>query len=158
MLPDHDVGPGPLTRCQISGSSNLELVIDLDCQPLCDSLLSKEELGRPESCYPLRCVSTFVPNRAWLSWTMSSKERSSINVRLLNEPGARDLRTHETQSTVNDGIMALLSVPYLISDKLRRNARLSSAIVWLRGVISMSGEPVLGRPESVLSDEEFAVG
>jgi Putative zinc binding domain len=54
MLPDHDVGPGPLTRCQISGSSNLELVIDLDCQPLCDSLLSKEELGRPESCYPLR--------------------------------------------------------------------------------------------------------
>jgi hypothetical protein len=59
--------------------------------------------------------------------------------RLLNEPGARDLRTHETQSTVNDRIIALLGVPYLISDKLRRNARLSSAIVWSRGVISMSG-------------------
>src|SRR5262245_16870957 len=54
MLPDHDVGPGPLTRCQISGSSNLELIIDLDCQPLCDSLLTKEELGRPETYYPLR--------------------------------------------------------------------------------------------------------
>ena len=54
MFPDHDVSPGPLTRCQISGSSNLELVIDLDCQPLCDSLLSKEELSRPEPYYPLR--------------------------------------------------------------------------------------------------------
>jgi hypothetical protein len=54
MCADHDVCPGPLTRCQISGSSNLELVIDLDCQPLCDSLLSKQELSRPECYYPLR--------------------------------------------------------------------------------------------------------
>src|SRR5258708_22634887 len=54
MLPDHDARPGPLTHCQISGSSNLELVIDLDWQPLCDSLLSKDELRRPESYYPLR--------------------------------------------------------------------------------------------------------
>ncbi|PWT74093.1 MAG: class I SAM-dependent methyltransferase [Proteobacteria bacterium] len=54
MIPDHDVPPGPLTRCQISGSSNLEPVIDLDCQPLCDSLLSKDDLSRPEPYYPLR--------------------------------------------------------------------------------------------------------
>jgi hypothetical protein len=32
----------------------LELVIDLDCQPLCDSLLTKDDLSRPESYYPLR--------------------------------------------------------------------------------------------------------
>jgi hypothetical protein len=54
MHPDHDALPGPLTRCQITGSENLELVIDLDCQPLCDSLLTKEQLARPESYYPLR--------------------------------------------------------------------------------------------------------
>lgn len=54
MIPDHDVLPGPLARCQISGSSDLELVIDLDCQPLCDSLLTKEQLGQPETTYPLR--------------------------------------------------------------------------------------------------------
>jgi hypothetical protein len=53
-LPDHDVIPGPLTRCQITGSSDLELIIDLDCQPLCDSLLTKEQLLLPETTYPLR--------------------------------------------------------------------------------------------------------
>jgi hypothetical protein len=53
-VPDHDVPPGPLTRCQITGSSDLELIIDLDCQPLCDSLLTKEQLKHPETTYPLR--------------------------------------------------------------------------------------------------------
>ena len=53
-VPDHDVPPGPLTRCQITGSTDLELVIDLDCQPLCDSLLTKEQLNQPEATYPLR--------------------------------------------------------------------------------------------------------
>ena len=53
-VPDHDVAPGPLSRCQITGSENLELVIDLDNQPLCDSLLTREQLGQPETYYPLR--------------------------------------------------------------------------------------------------------
>src|SRR5271165_3142432 len=53
-IPDHDVASGPLTRCQITGSSDLELVIDLDCQPLCDSLLTREQLTQPETYYPLR--------------------------------------------------------------------------------------------------------
>ena len=53
-IPDHDVAPGPLTRCQISGSSDLELIIDLGCQPLCDSLLTREQLAQPETYYPLR--------------------------------------------------------------------------------------------------------
>jgi hypothetical protein len=54
MIPDHDVRPGPLSRCQISGSSHLELIIDLDCQPLCDSLPSRDQLREPEIFYPLR--------------------------------------------------------------------------------------------------------
>jgi len=41
-----------------------------------------------------------------------------VNARLVNAPGARDLRSHETQSIVNDRIMALLGVRYLLSDKL----------------------------------------
>jgi hypothetical protein len=40
-----------------------------------------------------------------------------VNARLLNAPGARDVRSHETQSIVNDRIMALLGVRYLIWDK-----------------------------------------
>src|SRR5205823_1627164 len=40
-----------------------------------------------------------------------------VNARLLNAPGALDLRAYETQSIVNDRIMELLGVQYLISDK-----------------------------------------
>jgi hypothetical protein len=41
-----------------------------------------------------------------------------LNARLLNAPGSKDLRSYETQSVVNDRIMALLGVRYLLSDKL----------------------------------------
>jgi len=51
---DHDVEYGSLERCQICGSSNLELVLDAGHQPLCDSLLTHEQLQKPEITYPLR--------------------------------------------------------------------------------------------------------
>src|SRR5262245_48708592 len=41
-----------------------------------------------------------------------------VNARLLNAPGTKDMRSHETQSIVNDRIMGLLGVRYLLSDKL----------------------------------------
>lgn len=40
-----------------------------------------------------------------------------VNARLLNSPGTQDTRSYETQSIVNDRVMALLGVRYLISDK-----------------------------------------
>jgi hypothetical protein len=40
-----------------------------------------------------------------------------VNARLLNAPGTLDLRSYEVQSVVNDRIMALLGVRYVISDK-----------------------------------------
>lgn len=51
---DHDVSPGHLNYCQVCGSHDLELVLDVGHQPLCDSLLSKEQLAEPETTYPLR--------------------------------------------------------------------------------------------------------
>lgn len=53
---DHDLPPGKVTRCQISGSQNLFEVIDLGHQPPCDSLLSRQDLDRPETTYPLRLL------------------------------------------------------------------------------------------------------
>jgi hypothetical protein len=53
-IPDHDASPGALKRCQISGSENLELVIDLGVQPLCDGLVTADHLDAPETTYPLR--------------------------------------------------------------------------------------------------------
>ena len=52
----HDAAPGKLERCQITGSSNLNLVIDLGHQPPCDSLLTAEMLHKPEKTYPLRLM------------------------------------------------------------------------------------------------------
>lgn len=54
--PTHDIAPGPITTCQICGSSELELVIDLGHQPLCDSLPSKAQLSQPETHFPLRQI------------------------------------------------------------------------------------------------------
>jgi hypothetical protein len=41
-----------------------------------------------------------------------------VNARLLNAPGTQDLRSYETQSIVNDRVMALLGARYLVSDKV----------------------------------------
>jgi hypothetical protein len=41
-----------------------------------------------------------------------------VNARLLNVRGAKDLRSYEIQSVVNDRVMALLGARYLISDKV----------------------------------------
>ncbi len=54
MRPNHNVASGPITVCQVCGNPELKLVIDLGHQPLCDSLLSEEQLQQPETAYPLR--------------------------------------------------------------------------------------------------------
>src|SRR5689334_20256062 len=54
--PEHDIQTGPLRQCQVCGSRELELVIDLGHQPLCDSLLTPQQLNEPEVSYPLRQV------------------------------------------------------------------------------------------------------
>jgi hypothetical protein len=41
-----------------------------------------------------------------------------VNARLLNAPGTIDTRSYETQSLVNERIMAMLGASYLMSDKL----------------------------------------
>jgi hypothetical protein len=57
---EHDIEDGQITVCQVCGSSKLALIIGLGHQPLCDSLLSLDQLNEPEMTYPLnfwRCFS-----------------------------------------------------------------------------------------------------
>lgn len=70
---DHDVPAGPVTRCQITGSTDLELVIDLGSQPLCDSLLTTEELSRPEVSYPLKLYCCPESGLAQLDYAVDGK-------------------------------------------------------------------------------------
>lgn len=52
----HFVKTGHIPRCQICDSSKLHLILDLGHQPLCDTLITKEGLNKPEKTYPLRMV------------------------------------------------------------------------------------------------------
>ena len=55
MYPEHhQIKNGYIDKCQVCNSSNLNLILDLGHQPLCDSLLTEEMLNQPEIVYPLR--------------------------------------------------------------------------------------------------------
>lgn len=53
---NHDVSPGYVTRCQITGSDNFFEAIDLGFQAPCDSLLTESMLNQPETRYPLKLL------------------------------------------------------------------------------------------------------
>jgi SAM-dependent methyltransferase len=67
---NHDAPPGPLNACQITGSTNLFEIIDLGHQPLCDSLLTKEQLSQPETTYPLKLMMCPESGLAQLSYVV----------------------------------------------------------------------------------------
>ena len=87
---DHDAAPGKLDRCQISGSANLNLVIDLGHQPLCDALPTTIEA--PETTYPLRLNHCPDSGLAQLDYVVQGSEvyppsypyRSGISVPVLD--------------------------------------------------------------------------
>lgn len=56
ILAEHDVPPGKLDRCQITGSADLFEVLDLGVQPPCDSMLTEKMLDADEPRYPLRLM------------------------------------------------------------------------------------------------------
>jgi len=55
-IPNHDVSPGRLDHCQITGSKNLFEAIDLGHQPPCDALLTGKTINEPETYYPLKLM------------------------------------------------------------------------------------------------------
>jgi hypothetical protein len=71
---NHDVLPGKLERCQISGSNNLSLVIDLGHQAPCDSLLTRQMLDQPEKTYPLRLMLCPESGLAQLDYVIDGAE------------------------------------------------------------------------------------
>ena len=69
----HDAKNGALLKCQISGKDDLELAIDLGFQPLGDSLLTKEELNKPETFYPLRLMRSKSLGHSQLDYVVPSE-------------------------------------------------------------------------------------
>ena len=81
-LPDHDAASGALSRCQITGSNDLELIVDLGSQPLCDSLLTAEQL---ESGYWRAYQDFYRWSAIWRG--ASTKERTGDRLRHLAYAG-----------------------------------------------------------------------
>jgi SAM-dependent methyltransferase len=71
---DHDAKPGHLDHCQICGSNDLRLIIDLGHMPLCDALLTAEQLHKPEVTYPLRLMQCAQCSLAQLDYVVPSRE------------------------------------------------------------------------------------
>src|SRR3989344_1807457 len=71
---DHDVPPGKLDHCQITGSSNMFMAIDLGHRPPCDSLLTSEMLDKPEKHYPLRLMICPDSGSAQLDYVVDGSE------------------------------------------------------------------------------------
>ncbi len=70
----HDIADGEITCCQVCGSKNLELVIDLGKQPLCATLLTKEQLLKPEASYPLRLWRCIDCSLTQIDYAVKSQE------------------------------------------------------------------------------------
>jgi hypothetical protein len=73
-MPNHDAPTGKLDYCQISGSKNLFLAIDLGHQPPCDALPTKEMLDQPEKRYPLRLMICPESGSAQLDYIVDGSE------------------------------------------------------------------------------------
>lgn len=73
-IPHHDVPSGKLNHCQITGSSNLFMAIDLGHQSPCDALLTKEQLDQPEKTYPLRLMICPESGSAQLDYIIPGEE------------------------------------------------------------------------------------
>jgi hypothetical protein len=54
MRQTSDLDIGPVDRCQICASTNLQFVLDMGFSAPCDSLLTREQLSQPETTFPLR--------------------------------------------------------------------------------------------------------
>src|SRR5665213_1932943 len=74
VMPDHDLAPGKVDRCQITGSQNLFEAADLGHQPPCDALLTREMLDKPEKSYPLRLMICPESGSAQLDYVVDGSE------------------------------------------------------------------------------------
>jgi hypothetical protein len=69
----HDLKPGEVNYCQITGSKDIFEAIDLGHQPPCDSLLTPETINQPEVNYPLRLMISKKSGLGQLSYAVDSK-------------------------------------------------------------------------------------
>lgn len=101
--------PGPLTRCQITGSKDLFEAIDLGFQPSAGSLLTKEGLREPETHYPLRLMISRASGLGQLDYVVDPKLLFSATQYVYRTGISEPLRVHLAAFT--DQIAETLELP-----------------------------------------------
>ncbi|MCK5640709.1 MAG: class I SAM-dependent methyltransferase [Gammaproteobacteria bacterium] len=70
----HDLPVGHLENCQVCGSTDLELIIDLGHHAPCDSLLAASQLNEAERVYPLRFLYCHTCTLAQIDYVVAPDE------------------------------------------------------------------------------------
>ena len=113
MYEYHDAKSGKLSKCQISNRDDLEFVIDLGNQPLCDTLLTKEDLKIPEKKYPLRLYRSKSLGHAQLDYIVPGEEvyfpdypyRPGITKEVQTHHASRSLETIEKHKLIKNSLV-----------------------------------------------------
>ncbi len=90
----HDVPPGRLDRCQITGTKKLFEAIDLGFQPSAGALLTKDELREAETQYPLRLMICPDCGLGQLDYVVDGKELFSDTKYVYRTGISAPLREH----------------------------------------------------------------
>jgi len=106
---EHNVKPGPLTRCQITGSKDLFEAINLGFQPSAGALLSKEGLGESETQYPLRLMISRVSGLGQLNYVVDPKLLFSTTEYVYRTGISQPIRMH--LKSLTDQIVETLVLP-----------------------------------------------
>jgi SAM-dependent methyltransferase len=101
--------PGPLTRCQITGSKDLFEAIDLGFQPSAGALLTKEGLRGPETHYPLRLMISRSSGLGQLDYVVDPKLLFSTTEYVYRTGISEPLRVH--LAALTDQITETLALP-----------------------------------------------
>lgn len=103
------VKPGPLTRCQITGSKDLFEAIDLGFQPSAGALLTKDGLHESETSYPLRLMISRASGLGQLDYVVDPNLLFSTTEYMYRTGISQPLRVH--LKALTDQVIETLALP-----------------------------------------------
>ena len=97
----HDAKDGYLNKCQLSNKDDLIEALDLGFQPLGDSLLTREELNKPETYYPLKLMRSKSLGHSQLNYIVPGEIVYHMNYPYKCGITAEVVKHHEEQAKIN---------------------------------------------------------
>ena len=106
----HDAKDGYLNNCQISNKNDLVEALDLGFQPLGDSLLTANELKKPETYYPLKLMRSKSLGHSQLNYIVPGDIVYHMDYPYKCGITAEVVEHHREQAEINTKMLNLTSV------------------------------------------------